>query len=376
MHELKPGFTPSGGFFLQLTVSQEASEFHTHKMTQQLFGSIPETIVTLSPLRTPVLVNADVPIVRLHGFIVNLPQFWFSGPHSLDFSLEDDLWTFDFRPITETSLAFPSDVQTDAYRLTHQMWVQSAKCETFRLLDTQNALNTLALFLSFCCENWTSPALIVGFDNAGVVVSEEWGTRLVGTLHEPRNWLDLYNGSALKEVFPGFARLANHSGWAEALRSAIYWYVRSDGNVVGPDGAIVLVQSALERLAWHVLVQQRQTLSRSGFKELPTADKIRLLLSTFSIPLELSSHLNELSKLAKEHNWPDGPQAFVEIRNHIVHPPKKNALGGLAFYEALQFGKWCIEMVILSNCGFSGLYANRLKIPRYRGDVERVPWAK
>jgi len=54
------------------------------------------------------------------------------------------------------------------------------------------------------------------------------------------------------EAFPGFARLMLHADWKEAVRTAVYWYVRADTNHVGPDGAIILLQAALERLAWHI----------------------------------------------------------------------------------------------------------------------------
>ena len=43
--------------------------------------------------------------------------------------------------------------------------------------------------------------------------------------------------------------------WRELLGQVIYWYLRGDTNDVGPDGACILLQVALERLAWHLLVR-------------------------------------------------------------------------------------------------------------------------
>ena len=80
---------------------------------------------------------------------------------------------------------------------------------------------------------------------------------------------------------------------------------------------------------------------------------------------------------AKAENWADGPEAFVAVRNQIVHPAKRQKVkGGRAFFEALQLGKWYLELILLKSFGFNGNYACRLNIPRWAGSVEPVPWAK
>src|ERR1700686_2583666 len=107
---------------------------------------------------------------------------------------------------------------------------------------------------------------------------EDWGSRMLDARREPKNWLDRDHGDAMIEVFPGFWRLMEDPVWRNAVRTAVYWYVRADTNHVGPDGAIILMQAALERLAWHVLVQQHRVVSEEVFsRKLPTADRIRLL---------------------------------------------------------------------------------------------------
>ena len=94
------------------------------------------------------------------------------------------------------------------------------------------------------------------------------------------------------ELFPGFMKLmAASEDWKAAIHHGVYWYVRADTNLIGPDGACVLLQAALERLAWHVLVRERRSISEEGFSKLPAADQLRLLLSALSIPLSASSGL-------------------------------------------------------------------------------------
>lgn len=206
---------------------------------------------------------------------------------------------------------------------------------------------------------------------------EEWGIRRVSPWHRGTNWLDENHGESIVEFYPLFIERMRDEDWSATLDHAIYWNHRSETTFVGPDGGCILLQTVLERLAWQLLVIDKKSLSEDGFLKLPAADQIRLLASVCSIPLEIPAHLTELLKAAKEFNWSDGPQAFVAIRNMLVHPPKAKGRQQKKrpFYEAYLLGKWYLDLVILSACKYRGLYANRTKMPRWIGDVEQVPWA-
>lgn len=248
---------------------------------------------------------------------------------------------------------------------------------TFSCSEAHDKLRDLCTFLSFCHGHWVSTALTYGFNEQGNVGMEEWGTRQVSRWSIGTNWLDGHHGKCMVELFPGFMKLmAASEDWKAAIHHAVYWYVRADVNLIGPDGACVLLQAALERLAWHVLVRERRSLSEEGFSKLPAADQLRLLLSALSIPLALPPGLVELQRSAKELNWVDGPQAFVEIRNRIVHPPKRaQQPKGLPYYDAYRLAKWYLELAVLSACGYMGVYSNRTLEHCWVGEVERVPWA-
>jgi hypothetical protein len=205
---------------------------------------------------------------------------------------------------------------------------------------------------------------------------EEWGKRLVSGWADGSNWLDEHHGASIVELFPGFMRLVARSlEWEATIHRALYWYIRADTNLVGPDGGVILLQAALERLAWHVLVREHKSLSEVGFSRLPAADQLRLLLTALSVPLTLPPGLVDLQKAAKELNWSDGPQAFVEIRNLLVHPKSVRQSKHLRYYDAYQLGKWYVELAVLSACGYKGVYSNRTKEHRWVGEVEPVPWA-
>jgi hypothetical protein len=103
----------------------------------------------------------------------------------------------------------------------------------------------------------------------------------------------------------------------------------------------LLLQAALERLAWQVLVWNKEVLSSDGFARLPAADQLRLLLDSCSMPLQIPTSLKGLVSQAAAFNWADGPQAFVESRNSIVHPPKKASVPKslIAIFDAWRLGQ-------------------------------------
>lgn len=247
----------------------------------------------------------------------------------------------------------------------------------FSSTEAHQRLHDLATFLSFCHGHWVCTALTYGIDKEGLAVMEEWGTRKLSPWRRGTNWLDEHHGSCMVRLFPTFMHiLSKTTEWKEAIEHAVYWYVRADTSLIGPDGACVLLQAALERLAWHVLVRDRHSLSEDGFARLSAGDQLRLLLASLSIPLEIPLEMFDLGNMAKEFSWNDGPQAFVGIRNRLVHPPKLGRRKeSIPYLDAFLLGKWYTELAILSICGYDGEYANRSRKGRWRGAVEPVPWA-
>jgi hypothetical protein len=325
---LQPGFIHAGPFFLELSPGSKSVECVIVGMSGQT--------ITLLP-GSGALVDRGLPIVRVNAGVVNFNQYWFGGPSKLNFCLEDGTWVFDFTPVGDKTFLYPPKIQNELYFFSHHLLLRKANGDTFSCSEAQEALDTLATFLRFCAEHWVAPALVVGSDSTGMAAMEDWGSPKVDAPDTPRNWLDADHGGAMLEIFPDFSRLMRDSKWREAIRTAVYWYVRADTNHVGPDGAIILLQAALERLAWHILVQHRRAISADGFLKLPAADQFRLLLDACSIPLQIPTLLARLTRAAKatkkgEKDWIDGPQAFVEVRNQLVHPRKPRRLESGASY--------------------------------------------
>jgi hypothetical protein len=206
---------------------------------------------------------------------------------------------FEFTPVGEKTFLYPPEIQNESYALSHHLLLRKASGAAFSCFEAQQALDTLCIFLRFCAERWVAPAMVVGADSAGLAVMEDWGSPKVDAVDTPRNWLDRDHGGAMSEIFPEFSRLMEDLQWRETIRTAVYWYLRADTNHVGPDGAIILLQAALENLAWHILVRHRRAISEDGFLKLPAADQLRLLLDSCSIPLQGTALLTRLSAAAR-----------------------------------------------------------------------------
>lgn len=367
-----------GSFWLSIPNVREPVQCYLTASSVRM-GSRPLSVsVKLAPRLSLIEVDHASPLVRVNAGVLNLGHYWTGAPRGLSiFSLSHDDWVIDFTPVTDDTLQYSPSVQDDKYFFTHHICMRKGADMTFSCSEAHDKLRDLCTFLSFCHGHWVSSALTYGFNEHGNVGMEEWGNRQVSRWSIGSNWLDAHHGKCMVELFPGFMQLiAASPDCKAAIEHAVYWYVRADTNLIGPDGACVLLQAALERFAWHVLVRERRSLSEDGFSKLPAADQLRLLLAALSIPLPLPPGLVELQRCAKDLNWVDGPQAFVEIRNRIVHPPKRaQQAKGLPYYDAYRLAKWYLELVILSSCRYAGDYANQTLEHRWVGEVERVPWA-
>jgi hypothetical protein len=209
------------------------------------------------------------------------------------------------------------------YSLTHICKLERLDRTPFSMNDARDRLEAFSYYLSFARGLWLAPMLIAGFDAEGTQVFEEWSAFRADSWQNTDTWFDT-DSTELVEAFPGFLRRWQDKNWRELVQDSIHWYVESKKQAGGVNGAIVLQQTALERLAWVLLVQDKCSLSQNGFQKLPAADQVRLLLSSLGIDLKLPTDLINLTKLANQLNWVDGPQAITEIRNAIVHYNPKN----------------------------------------------------
>lgn len=331
------------------------------------------------------------PIKRLRFHIANFLSFGGTSVQdpSVDcprqaratFSAEDWVITIDSVPDFQFGSEFKIEDQS-GNAITHVGELVKRDGSLFAISSTDSILQQLYLWLSFCRGNWIAPMLSVGFDDSGQVVWKDWRQWNIRHCEHLPTWLNRNSSESLSQSFPGFNARLGDSIWAGPIRRVLVWYVECNRRKSGLEASIILCQTALELLGWASLAQDKKVLSQKGFQDLPAADKIRLLLANFEIPLVIPIDLTELRQLSKEYNWSDGPECLVGIRNALVHPQPKNMLklesvSSVAFYEVWSLGMWYLDLILLRLFDYKAVYRNRLKREcSYEEALEPVPWSK
>jgi len=294
-----------------------------------------------------------------------------TGINHLD--LACDNWNVELKSLVSTSEVFKTLKTEGGYQLTHIGCIRKKDGPTFLAEDADDCLYALQYFLSFAKGSWGEPVCAVGFDASGNRVWESWASPKEPG-QTPLSWFDSRTSEQLITLFPLFMKCWENDNWRETLHEVIYWYLSANQSSRGIDTGIILMQAAIERLAYEFVVRDKLLLTKQGFKDLRASDKFRLLFSSVKIPLDIPAETPEVTKLAKQFNWQDSPHALTEIRNSLIHPDHKRR-GQLddVYYEAWKLGLWYLELGILAVCGYSGTYSSRLKF-KLPGKIEDVPW--
>lgn len=287
--------------------------------------------------------------------------------------LQADGWKVTLDSLPNTGNCIKSLKNIGGYAITHVGKVERSDGVAFHIDEAQILMGALHYFLSFARGLWSAPILSIGLNAEGERVWEEWGTRLADPWQSTfLSWFDPHHGSALSDIFPGFLARWQDETWRDAVRTVIHLYVESNKQAGALNGSVVLTQTALELLSWVYFVQEKQRLRGDGFKRLPASDQLGLLISEAGIPLGIPACLPDLSRVARELNL-NGPEALTEARNSIVHPGHKqrDKLASVIF-QVWNLGLWYVELILLYLFGFSGEYANRVKLDQWIGEVELV----
>lgn len=286
--------------------------------------------------------------------------------------MADEQWQVCIGSLPQTEDSFDKLKAEGGYRLTHTGTVASRDGDEFTGRCAAAALSGIRFLLSFAKGGWCEPILAVGVNSAGKRVWEQW-SRPSSSWQTPLSCLCPGESEQLAMLFPGFMARWAQENWENALRESLYWYF-SANRQWSPEG-IILAQTAIERLSYEFVVENKKLITAKGFKDLWASDRFRLLFSSLGIPLDIPVAATELARLAKSMGWCDAPHAITEIRNSIVHPDHKHR-GKLdvAHPATWNLSLWYLEMAILALCGYRGRYTNRL-ISRWAGECDTVPWA-
>lgn len=329
--------------------------------------------------------DQDLAYVLFH--VVNFHNFR-GGPRSILESsskkrmmnrivLEAEEWKITLDELENTNDNVKSLGTQGGFAITHVGKLEKLDGQTFSGEEAREFLKKFTDFLSFARGFRVPVVLLVGYDAKGKKIWEYWEESLGNSWKYVPSWFPEQKGNKLAELFPGF--LTWWQNWEESARLALYWYLEANYTKIN-EQSIILVQVALELIAWVLIVEKDKTLSKTQFKKLPASDNLINLFSKFSIPLEIpfsSNLLTDLRQIASESNWIDAPHAFTKIRNGIVHPEtrKRNKIHNAPSLTKLGtafLGLWYLELVLLAMFKYQGCYANRLE----NQNLEVVPWSQ
>ena len=342
---------------------------------------------SLIPTSGPVPgLDSGKPLHAVSFGVVNFPDFM--NPRSTESQTDaetpwniEDLWTIhlkdapwlvEVKPVGNRKQVHESLREQRGFALTHWGKLTRIDGKPFPKESVQPFMATLNQFLSFTRGVSCGMTLIDGLDQAGETVWEEWGVTKVKPWMGHRSCLDILNGAALEDLFVGFGCYSRALPRESQASLALEWYLESNAQEA-LHTSIVLTQAALERLTTEKVGPRAKMKSCTKPRKEKEGNWIARALSEVNDDLSVPQSLRKALGNAK--SFAHGPHALVEIRNDLVHPKmKKGILSSEAYRQAKELGLWYVELLLLKQFGYSGLYSNRLT-REWTGDVETVPWA-
>ncbi|QDT24596.1 hypothetical protein HG66A1_64300 [Gimesia chilikensis] len=238
--------------------------------------------------------------------------------------------------------------------------------------------------LSFMCGRWVGLVGPWGYSETGNL-NRVFPRVTMASMNPPGlSWYYSMVKGTFEELFRCLYHAYNDPKRYEVLTTGIGWYIEAEQSAGLIDGSIVLQQAALETLAWFEVVEQRGLCSVNGFKALPASDKIRLLLSLYSIPTSLPAKSIELNAYAKEFNLDDLICVLVDVRNALVHgmPKKVEKLLSRPTGSNERIDLWyqingLLAQAILATAGYQGkIICRSLDVEFIQSAIKDVPWKR
>jgi hypothetical protein len=302
-------------------------------------------------------------------------DFVFRGPNRLFLSAKG--WNITLDSLSNIKQLEDDLINSSGFAITHYGILEKNDGSLFDYQESKQIIDALKWYLSFVRGSFISPCGLIGFNADHNEIWKGWKSSRMFPYQNNWSWVSEFPTKTFEEPFKGFADLYFDPEWSDSLQHILSTYLQANHIAINVEGAIILLQSALELLSYEILVEKNRVLSQQGFGKLPSGESIRLLFGWLKIPLDISEHLGVLHKTAKEQNWL-APDAIIQIRNSIVHPTKKNRTKlnnySQEAYDVLDLCKWSLELCILKLCNYNGVYKNRLKKIQHDGDVDSVPW--
>lgn len=355
---------------LKLTelVPQEWIKVHFYESSKQ--GLNPYKLV--GDLTQPLIQGEKESLSSLTFHIANF--YWFNNSNCLSYEFNDEdiekeiqregwldfdgqlIFDFEDWHIVLGTLEKTYDLQEKlevqgGYGVTHICKVEKLDNTQFNLDKGYEIINAFIYYLSFVRGIWLAPLFVTGFDAEGNKILEEWRTPNIkaDSWQSPNYSCVEPESTEIVDVFSGFMKKWQDKVWKEVIQNSIQWYLESFNHKTGYNTSIILIQAALEKIAWTYL-NINKCVTHGDFGKLQASGQIRLLFKFLNISLipTDSDSLPKIKSNAKERNWIDTVQALTEIRNAAIHPSSKGFLPSEEIMqEAYSIGHYYLLQCLL-----------------------------
>ena len=233
-----------------------------------------------------------------------------------------------------------------------------------KLGDFLKCLNT---FLSFL--NGSNVAILFTegvFENE--IIWTNYTSSKIDTFKYVSSWPDKNSFEGINEAWILFCDLWSEKDNKSVLQYIVNWYIISNRQEAMVEGSIILVQTALELIYNWLIIERKKIIIGKDSENISASNKIRLILFQIGLKCSVPSDLNEMCNYVENNKdiINDAPEAFVQIRNAIVHSQEEKRkklkdIPDFVIAQALKLGISYIEASMLHVLKFRGVYFDRCK---------------
>lgn len=338
-------------------------------------GSLPTVAGSVSG--RAILGDKTIPVRKVSFAVPNLMSFhgenvhdgdWV-GHHRLVFENEEYIITLDKR--RDFKEANDKLEESGGYMILYYGEIQG-RSGTILYEELGPLLRAFQTFLTFINGRRTSIFFLEG--RSDKVIWTDYTGYFVDPFKFVTTWPPRRIVAGIIEMWKPFSRYWKNENDQDFLNTCIHWYVEANNNSGFAEGSIVMAQIALEFIYNWYLIEGKRLLMGNDAERLSASNKIRLVLSELGISTDFPKSCRTL----RETGFEDAPEAFVQIRNGIIHSQeekrrKHNEIPGGAKADALHLGIWYIELALLKILEYKGEYENRTSGNTHREDVA-LPW--
>lgn len=370
-----------------LTVNTLGLRFRC-RVTNVATSTLNDSNVVLSSVDGSTLHNKVSNLSYVTFYVINFPESFGSsvrGRNNPNFSwrsrltLSDDIWQIQMDKVEDYKSIFKELNAKDGYAFTYAGKIERIDGSLFNSDELLQELDKVCNLFSFARGANAKPFCLHGYDNNDTLLWRDWTLRRCDrwTLTQENWFCDQHSIEQLSKLYLGWSTLFEDELWKIELPKVLYWYCYAGRNAkgAGTDGSLILAIAALELFSFNYLVRKTNLRSKKKFDQKHLSNNVYKTLKKLKVPVELPKELERLHSYSIDKDWQTGPKAIVEIRNEIVHPDRESSPGSHVCYEALQLALWYIELLILRLSNYDGLYSNRIRQPKWKGDVEKVPFS-